>query len=129
MRKVVIAENGAPPQGIYSPAIMARGTMLFVSGQGPIDPQSGEMVLGTFVEQARLAFDNVTALLEAANTGWEHVVRVGIFLANLGDFGRMNEIYAGYLGEPYPARTTVQAILTPGMLIEVDAIALVPDQE
>lgn len=129
MRKLIIAENGAPPQGIYSPAIMARGTMLFVSGQGPVDPESGEMVLGSFAEQAKLTFDNVSALLEAGNTSWGQVVRVGIFLANLEDFAQMNDIYAGYLSEPFPARTTVQAVLPPGMSIAVDAIAVVPDQE
>lgn len=129
MRKLIIAENGAPPQGIYSPAIMAQGTMLFVSGQGPVDPESGEMVLGSFAEQAKLTFDNVSALLEAGNTSWGQVVRVGIFLANLEDFAQMNDIYAGYLSEPFPARTTVQAVLPPGMSIAVDAIAVVPDQE
>lgn len=129
MRKAVIAEKGAPPQGIYSPAILGQGRMLFVSGQGPVNPETGELELGSFVEQARLTFDNVTALLKAGGTSWQHVLRTGVFLANLGDFAQMNEIYTDYLTEPYPARTTVQVVLPPQMLIEVDVIALVPGEE
>jgi len=129
MRKEVISEKAAPPQGIYSPAIIGRGTTVFVSGQGPVDPASGERILGSFAEQARLTLDNMSALLEAAGTSWDLVLKVGVFLADLADFGEMNEIYATYLNQPYPARTTVQAGLPPGMLIEVDCIALVPDGE
>ena len=84
MRKQITAETGAPPKGIYSPAIMARGTMVFVSGQGPVD-EKGEFQLGSFEEQARLTFSNVTKLLEAAGTSWANVVRTGVFLADLGN--------------------------------------------
>jgi 2-iminobutanoate/2-iminopropanoate deaminase len=128
MRKQVVSEKAAPPKGIYSPAIIASGTMAFISGQGPVDPRTGELQLGSFAEQATLAFQNVTTLLEAAGTSWEHAVKVGVFLADLGDFAEMNEIYKGFLKEPYPARTTVQAVLSPGMLIEVDCIAVLPEE-
>ena len=128
MRRQVIAEKAAPPQGIYSPAIVASGTIAFVSGQGPVDPQSGQLQLGSFAEQAKLTFDNVTTLLEAAGTSWEHVVKVGVFLADLKDFGEMNDIYKTYLTKPYPARTTVQAVLPAGMLIEVDCMAIVAEE-
>ena len=127
MRKQITSPKVAPPQGIYSPAIIGSGTMVFISGQGPADPKSGKKRLGSFAEQARLTFDNVTMLLEAAGTSWEHTLKVGVFLADLGDFAQMNEIYATYLTKPYPARTTVQAGLPPGMLIEVDCIALVTE--
>jgi 2-iminobutanoate/2-iminopropanoate deaminase len=127
MRKKVVSEKAAPPKGVYSPAIMARGTMVFISGQGPVEPASGEFKFASFHEQARLTFDNVTTLLEAAGTSWAHAVKVGIFLADLNDFGAMNEVYKKYLQEPYPARTTVQAGLPPGMRIEVDCIAVIPD--
>lgn len=110
--------------GIYSPAILAQGPTLYVSGQGPVDSQ-GNFVLGTFAEQARLTFDNISILLEAAGTSWANVVRVGVFLADLKDFQEMNGIYQPYLSKPYPARTTVQAVTAPGTLIEVDCIALV----
>ena len=127
MRKQITAETGAPPKGIYSPAIVAKGTMVFVSGQGPVD-QNGEFQFGSFEEQAKLTFDNVTKLLQAAGTSWANVVRTGVFLADLGNFGTMNEIYQTYLTEPYPARTTVQAVLPPKMEIEVDCIALIPEE-
>ena len=128
MRKQVVAEKGAPPQGIYSPAIAASGTVAYISGQGPVDPQSGQLQLGSFAQQAKLTFDNVTTLLEAAGTSWEHVVKVGVFLADLKDFGEMNDIYKVYLTEPYPARTTVQAGLSTGMLIEVDCMAIIGEE-
>ena len=128
MRKQVIAERGAPPKGIYSPAIVASGTIAYISGQGPIDPETGELQLGSFAQQAILTFDNVTTLLEAAGTSWKHVVKVGVFLADLKDFRAMNDIYKTYLTEPYPARTTVQAGLPPDMLIEVDCMAIVPQE-
>ncbi len=128
MRKQVIAEKGAPPKGIYSPAIVAGGTIAFISGQGPVDPETGELRLGSFAQQAKLTFDNVTTLLEAAGTSWKHVVKVGVFLADLKDFGAMNDIYKAYLTGPYPARTTVQAGLPTDMLIEVDCMAIVPQE-
>ena len=128
MRKQVIAERGAPPKGIYSPAIVASGTIAYISGQGPIDPQTGEFQLGSFAQQARLTFDNVTTLLEAAGTSWKNVVKVGVFLADLKDFSEMNDIYETYLTQPYPARTTVQAGLPTGMLIEVDCMAIVSQE-
>jgi len=129
MRKEVKSKDAAPPQGIYSPAISGRGAMVFISGQGPVDAASGELQLGTFSEQARMTFDNLTVLLKAAGTSWDQALKVGVYLADLKYFAEMNEIYAGYLNKPYPARTTVQAGLPPGMLIEVDCIALVPDAD
>ena len=128
MRKQIIAEKGAPPKGIYSPAIIAGGNIAYISGQGPIDPQTGEFRLGDFTQQAKLTFNNVTTLLEAAGTSWKHVVKVSIFLADLNDFGPMNDIYKTYLTQPYPARTTVQAGLPKDMLIEVDCMAIVPQE-
>lgn len=126
MRKQIVSEKGAPPKGPYSPAIVADGPMVYVSGQGPVDPETGELRLGSFQEQAELVFQNISVLLEAAGTSWANVVRVGVFLADLGNFAEMNEIYRTYLQEPYPARTTVEVGLPPKMLIEVDCIARVP---
>jgi 2-iminobutanoate/2-iminopropanoate deaminase len=127
MRKEIRTDKGAAPQGPYSQAIVAEGKTVYVSGQGPVDPETGEMQLGTFREQAELAFKNVGTLLEAAGTSWANALKVGIFLADLGNFPEMNEIYQTYVSEPFPARTTVQAGLPPKMLIEVDCIAVVPD--
>lgn len=127
MRQEIRSEKGAPPKGAYSPAILAEGKMVFVSGQGPVNPQTGELDLGSFAEQAKLVFDNISVLLEAAGASWANVVRVGVFLADLKYFAEMNAIYSGYLTAPFPARTTVSAGLPPGMLIEVDCIAVVPE--
>ncbi len=126
MRKEIFTSAGAAPKGPYSQAIVADGPMLYVSGQGPVNPETGELDLGTFREQAELTFQNITTILQAAGTSWENVVRVGIFLADLGNFGEMNEIYKTYLTAPFPARTTVQAGLPPKMEIEVDCIATIP---
>jgi 2-iminobutanoate/2-iminopropanoate deaminase len=128
MRRQVTSPKAAPPRGIYSPAIVASGTMAFISGQGPVDPATGELRLGSFAEQAGLAFGNVGVLLEASGSSWAQAVKVGVFLADLGDFAEMNTIYKELLTQPYPARTTVQAVLPPGMLIEVDCIAMVPGE-
>ena len=100
--------------------------MVYVSGQGPIDPETGEFFLGNFRQQAELVFKNISTLLLASGSSWEHVVKVSVFLADLKNFAEMNEIYRQFLIEPYPARTTVQAGLPPQMLIEVDCIARIP---
>jgi 2-iminobutanoate/2-iminopropanoate deaminase len=83
--------------------------------------------LGSFREQAELTFANVGRVLEAAGTSWENVVRVGIYLTDLKNFAEMNDIYKQYVVEPYPARTTIQAVLAPNVAIEVDCIAVMPD--
>lgn len=123
MRKQIFTAKGAEPKGPYSQAIVADGPTVYVSGQGPVDPETGEFRFGSFREQAELTFQNISTLLEAAGTSWAHVVKVGVFLADLGNFSEMNEIYQRYVQDPYPARTTVQAGLPPRMAIEVDCIA------
>ena len=126
MRKEVYTEKGAPPAGIYSQGIVADGPVAYIAGQGPLDPATGQHVEGGFREQATRVFDNLTILLEAAGTSWEHVTKVGVFLADLSDFAEMNEVYQQYVTKPYPARTTVGCQL-PNILIEVDCIAVVPE--
>lgn len=128
MRRQIFTARGAEPKGPYSQAIVADGPMVFVSGQGPVDPETGEFRFGSFREQAELTFRNVGTLLEAADTSWAHVVKVGVFLADLGNFAEMNEIYKRYVRGPFPARTTVQAGLPPQMEIEVDCIATIPEE-
>lgn len=127
MRKKITSEKGAPVKGVYSPAILTSSKMLFVSGQGPVDPKSGEFILNDFRSQAKLTFDNLTTMLEAGGATWENVVKVSVFLADLKDFQAMNEVYEKFLTDPYPARTTVAAGLPPNMLIEVDCIAVLPE--
>jgi 2-iminobutanoate/2-iminopropanoate deaminase len=125
MRSHVFTEKGAAPKGPYSQVIIADGLQVYVSGQGPVDPETGELVLGSFREQAIRTFENLGVLLEAAGACWEDVVKVNAYLADMDDFREFNEVYTQYLSTPYPARTTVQSDLNQ-IAIEVDCIAVVP---
>lgn len=127
MRKEIYTEKGVKPGGVYSQAIVTSGTFVYVSGQGPADPKTGELRLNSFREQAEQVFENIGVLLEAAGTSWKHVVKVGAFLADLDDFSEFNEVYKGYVSEPYPARTTVQSDLK-RIAIEVDCVAVIPEK-
>ncbi len=112
--------------GAYSPAIRA-GNLLFISGQIPINPATGELVSGSIAAEAEQVMRNLSALLKAAGLGFEHVVRTTVFLADMNDFSAMNEVYAQYVVDPPPARATVQVARLPrDVRIEVDAIAVVP---
>ena len=126
MRKPIFTPKGAKPQGPYSQAIVAQGSQVFLSGQGPVDPETGTFRLGTFRQQAELTFQNIGTLLEAAGTSWEYVVKVNAYLADMDDFPTFNEVYKQYLKEPYPARTTVQSSLK-NIAIEVDCVAVIPE--
>jgi len=125
MREQIFTPKGVKPKAPYSQAIVADGPQVYVSGQGPVDPETGELQLGSFREQAETTLRNIGILLEAAGTSWENVVRVGVFLADLDNFAEFNEIYGQYVKEPYPARTTVEAGLN-RIAIEIDCIAVVP---
>jgi 2-iminobutanoate/2-iminopropanoate deaminase len=125
MRKPVVTPAAPTPRGVYSQAIVAGGPFVFVSGQGPADPASGELLLGSFREQAEQTFRNVGALLVAAGTTWANVVKVNVYLADMKDFQAMNEVYRTFAVEPYPARTTVGAALGQ-IAIEVDCVAVLP---
>jgi 2-iminobutanoate/2-iminopropanoate deaminase len=110
--------------GAYSPAIKA-GNLLFVSGQIPIDPASGALIDGDIIAQTEQVMRNLGALLRAAGVGFEHVVRTTVFLADMGDFAAMNEVYGRHIVAPPPARATVQVARLPrDVKIEVDAIAV-----
>ncbi len=123
MKKEVIATKEAPAAvGPYSQAIRS-GNTLYVSGQVPINPETGKMP-ETIEEQARQCLNNIAAILKAAGLGMENVVRCGIFMTNLDDFKTVNEIYASFFSGDYPARATVQVARLPlGAMIEIDAIA------
>ena len=103
--------------------------MVFCSGQIPIDPSTGEFVPGGVVEQAEQVLKNLTAVLEAAGSGLDRVVKTTVFLADMGDFAAMNEVYARYFGESKPARATVQAARLPkDALVEIDCIAILDNE-
>ncbi|NLD73202.1 MAG: RidA family protein [Chloroflexi bacterium] len=124
MRKSVVAEKGAPPQGPYSHAIVAQGTFVYVSGQGPIDPATNTMPEG-FREAAVQTLQNVQAILEASGAGMADVVKVQAYLRDMDDFPTFNEVYKEFFVEPFPARTTVQSDLR--IPIEVDVVAVLPE--
>ena len=126
MRKAIYTDKGAPPKGPYSQAIVASGTTLYISAQGPIDPKTGETISGSFAEQTERVFENVSTLLDAAGATWRDVLKVTIILNDMANFGELNEIYQRYVSEPYPARTTLQSNLGTNALF-VDCIAAVPE--
>ena len=125
MRKRIYTEKGVQPGGPYSQAIIAEGPQVFIAGQGPADPATGELRLSSFREQAEQTLKNIGTLLEAAGSSFKHVVKVNAYLADLKDFPEFNEVYKQFLVEPYPARTTVQSTLS-RIAIEVDCVAVIP---
>ena len=126
MHQAIYTEKGAKPLGPYSQGIVAQGRTVYLSGQGPVDPASGKLVLGTFREQAELTLSNVGTLLEAAGATWADVVQVNVFIADQANFAVFNEVYARFVQEPYPARSTIEACLGQ-MGLEVAAIAVIPE--
>lgn len=124
MREIIQTESAPKPIGPYSQAIRANG-FLFVSGQIPIDPATGDVVSGNIEAQTRQVLDNVSAILRAAGSSLEKVIKTSIFLTNLDDFSRMNQVYGNYMGEARPARATVQVSRLPReVLVEIEAVAL-----
>jgi 2-iminobutanoate/2-iminopropanoate deaminase len=126
--KTPLATPAAPKAiGPYSQGIEARGARtLYLSGQIPLDPATGELVKGTIEQETQRVMDNLRAVLAAGGAGFEHVVRTTIFLADLADFARVNEVYARHFPSPPPARATVQVAALPrGARVEIDAVAVV----
>jgi len=124
-RAVVHSDRAPKAIGPYSQAIKV-GDMVFCSGQVAIDPATGKLVEGDVVAQTRQVLSNLQAVLEAAGAGWAQVARTTIYLADLGDFARVNEVYGGVFEKDPPARATVQVAALPlGARVEIDAIAVV----
>jgi 2-iminobutanoate/2-iminopropanoate deaminase len=124
-KHVVRTENApAPFQGApYSQGIIF-GDLVFVAGQVGVDPATGDVVEGGIEAQTERVMQNISAILEEAGSGLKQLVRCGIFLASFDDFGKMNEVYARYVGPEPPARATVEVSYLPqGLLVEIDAIA------
>ena len=120
---ITLGPDFPPPVGPYSPAVRA-GDLVFVSGQVPRDPKSGELLGGTIEEQTRGTLANLKRALEAAGASIEQVVACTVYLADENDWGRFNEVYRSVFSPPYPTRTVVGASLR-GVLVEVSAIAYV----
>lgn len=122
-RSIIHSEQAPKAIGPYSQAVRVGGT-LYLSGQTPLDPASGQLVGGDISAQARRVFDNLAAVLAAAGSGFEDVVRVGIYLTDLGDFAAVNEVMKQYFQEPYPARSTIGVAALPrGAAVEIDLVA------
>lgn len=121
-REPISTERAPAAIGPYSQAVRAGGTV-YLSGQIPLDPGTGQLVEGDIATQARRVFDNLRAVCEAAGGSMDGVVRVGIYLMDLSDFAQVNAVMAEYFQAPYPARSTIQVSGLPrGARVEVDAI-------
>lgn len=128
MGKRVIATAQAPAAiGPYSQAIATGQGMIFTAGQIPLDPATGAVVAGGIREQTARALENITAILREAGSDCAHVVKTTVFLADMGEFGPMNEVYARYFPNDPPARSTVQVSRLPkDVRVEIEAVALLP---
>jgi len=123
--KTVKTENAPAAIGPYSQGVIANG-FLFTAGQIALDPTTGEIITGDVVAQTERVLQNLSAILGAAGTSWDRVVKTTVYLQEMSDFPRMNEVYARVFGQSRPARSTVQVAGLPrGVLVEIDAVALV----
>ena len=120
-RQALQPEGMAVPKPPYSPVVVS-GDIVYTAGQIANDPE-GNLVAGGIAEQARRTLENVRACVEAAGCTLDDVVKVNAYLADLGDFPAYNEVYVEFFSKPYPARTSVQAGLPPGVMIEIEAVA------
>jgi 2-iminobutanoate/2-iminopropanoate deaminase len=124
VKEVIATDRGPKAMGPYSQAIRANG-FVFVSGQGPVDPATGQIAEGDIGRMTARTLDNVKAILEAAGSSLEKAVKVSVFLKDMSDFAAMNEVYGRYFAKNQPARTTVEAARLPkDIRIEIDLIAL-----
>ncbi len=123
MRKVVSTDKAPSAIGPYAQANIL-GNIIITSGQIPIDPATGALVEGGIEEQTRQVFSNLKAVLEAAGSGLDKIIKTTCFMDNMADFARMNEVYAEYFAGDYPSRSAVEVAKLPKeALIEIEAIA------
>ncbi len=129
-KHVIQSKRGAPPQGAYSQGWRA-GDFIFVTGTGPIDPVKGKLVGTEIEQQTEQTIDNIEAILTAEGATLGDVVKSTVHLSDTGLFARYNAVYAKRFTRPYPVRTTVGSDLghTPGMLVEIDCIAYLPEKK
>lgn len=125
-KRTISTKNAPAAIGPYSQAVLI-GNTLFLSGQIPIDPQTGNIECGEIEKQARRVFNNIGEVLAAAGASFHDVVKTTVFLTDLSDFAAVNAVYAEFFAEPYPARSCVQvAALPKGAKIETEVIAIIP---
>jgi 2-iminobutanoate/2-iminopropanoate deaminase len=123
MRKSIETDRAPKPVGPYAQAVV-DGDYVFVAGQGPGNPETGQLEKGDPGHETRRVFENIKAILEAAGSSLDKVVKCNVYLRDINDFSAMNEVYATYFNPPYPARTTIQAGALPsGIGVEIECIA------
>jgi len=122
--KVVQTDKAPKPVGPYSQAVIVDG-WLFVSGQIPIDPKTGKLVEGEFKEKVRRVMENIKAIVEAAGGSLENVVKVTVYLSDIGKFSEFNEVYSEYFKDHKPARSVIEAKIPKNAELEVDVIAYI----
>ncbi len=124
-RHIIHSDHAPKAIGPYSQAVQV-GNTFYLSGQTPIDPKTGELVEGDIRAQATQVFENLKAVLAAANLDFKHVARVGIYLTDLGNFVAVNEVMKTYFSEPYPARSTIGVAALPrAAQVEIDLVAVI----
>lgn len=128
MNKKIVKTDRAPQAiGPYSQAVIHQGTA-YLSGQIPIDPTTGQLLDGNIERQTERVLENLRGLLEACGSSLSHVLKVTVYLKDMGDFSKMNEVFSRYFIDEPPARATVEAARLPrDVRVEIDAIAAVPD--
>jgi len=123
MRQAIETPNAPKPIGPYSQAIV-EGDFIFLAGQGPTNPATGKVELDNVTTETKRTFENMKAVLEAAGSSLDKVVKCNVYLRDIKDFAAMNEVYKTYFKAPYPARTTIQAGALPGgIAVEIECIA------
>lgn len=126
MKKIIQTTEAPAPIGPYSQAV-AAGNMLFVSGQIAIDPSNGELILDSIEAETHRVMKNIGAILEKAGASYQQIVKTGIFLRDMNDFAKVNEIYGSYFSGEYPARETVQVSRLPkDVNVEISVVVLLP---
>ena len=122
-KTAIISPELTPPVGPYSQAVIIDGFIYF-SGQVGQDPTTGKLVAGGVAAEAERAFENLSAVLRAADKGFDDVVRAGVYLTNIGDYAAVNAVYAKYFRPPFPARTAIGVAALPlGASVEIDLVA------
>jgi 2-iminobutanoate/2-iminopropanoate deaminase len=124
MQKIIKTDNAPAPIGPYNQAVKANG-FLFVSGQIPADPKTGEIVKGSIEDETHMVMKNLQAILSEAGIGFSQVVKASIFISNMDDFAKINAVYGSYFTDNFPARETVQVARLPkDVNVEISVIAL-----
>lgn len=124
MKEIISTDRGPKAIGPYSQAIRANG-FIFISGQVPFDPATGQLIEGDIAQQTARVLDNLKAIVEAAGSSLDHAVKTSVFLKDMGEFAAMNEVYSRYFSKNPPARSTVEVARLPrDVRVEIDLIAL-----